>query len=246
MTNPAQPSLARTPLWVDATFHTTSTESQRAFSINKSFFVSPPPVGRKITAGFSWMRRISKGTSMDVWFPDDLRDHLARITARGGKIGPHNFPAEWAAVRQFELLQEAGNYKIYDLDADNMPRTLVDLTRSMRAGGYRVTVATIGSYDDDAGDDLAILDKSLQKRLAHLTHMLYLEEQSAEINTVNARALTEGIGTFNRLCRILGSRSASESCLLPMALRRVNTNWQRNFSIFSVNCRRRISCTTRP
>src|SRR4051812_32367191 len=110
---------SRVPLWADATHHTTS---QRSFSINRPFFVSPDAAGRKITAGFSWLQRIGRAASMDVWFPEMLREELEAIVAGGGKTGPENFPAEWAAVRQFELLQEAGNYKIYDMDAAYLTR----------------------------------------------------------------------------------------------------------------------------
>jgi hypothetical protein len=157
------------------------------------FFVSPEPAGRRITAGFSFIQRIGKSASTDVWFPDALRCQLDRIIAAGGKLEPEHFPAQWAAVRQFELLQEAGNYKIYDLDATYLTRTMVDLARNMRGGGYRVTVASLGSYDKDAArDDLEILDKRLQDRIQRLTHMLYLEEQSETVNAGIDKKLAEG------------------------------------------------------
>lgn len=183
------PASVRAPLWADATFHATS---QRPFAINKPLFVSPQPAGRKITAGFSWLQRIGRGASMDVWFPDIFREELDKALSVGGKPGPEHFPAQWAAVRQFELLQEAGNYKIYDMDATYLTRTLVDLVRNMRAGGYRVTVATIGSYvQDNGGDELEILDRRLQDRISRLTHMLYLEEQSEGINAAVDKVLAE-------------------------------------------------------
>jgi hypothetical protein len=164
------------------------------FSINKPLFISPAPAGRKITAGFSYVQRIGKSASIDVWFPEYLQQELDRLVARGQSLGPDNFPAEWAAVRQFELLQEAGNYKIYDMDATYITRTLMDLTRNMRGGGYRVTVVTLGSYQLEAdiakgADDLAILDQRLQKRIAHMIHMLYLEEQSEAVNKTMDEAL---------------------------------------------------------
>ncbi|MDP9127991.1 MAG: hypothetical protein M3N08_07020 [Pseudomonadota bacterium] len=171
----------------------TQLSSPSTLAINKSFFVSPPGAGRKITAGFSWMQRIGKSASMDVWFPEILRRELEAFIREGGVPNASHFPGQWAAVRQFELLQEAGNYKIYDMDAEYMTRTLVDLSRNMRAGGYRVTVATIGSYDDDhtAGDELEILDQRLQDRIARLTHMLYLEEQSAAVNKAIDRVIAD-------------------------------------------------------
>ena len=155
-------------------------------SINKPLFISPLPAGRKITAGFSFVQRIGKSASIDVWFPEILRQELNKLISKGSKLGPQNFPAEWAAVRQFELLQEAGNYKIYDMEATYLTRSLMELTKSMRGGGYRVTVATLGGYVwENDKDDLEILDRRLQDRISRLIHMLYLEEQSEGINRTN-------------------------------------------------------------
>jgi hypothetical protein len=178
---------------------TKSTALPRARAVSKSLmtparmFVSPIAAGRRITAGFSFIQRIGKAACTDVWFPDALRRELDQIIAEGGKLGPAHFPAQWAAVRQFELLQEAGNYKIYDLDATYLTRTLVDLARNMKGGGYRVIVVSLGSYDSDGGrDDLEILDKRLQDRISALTHMLYLEEQSETVNAELDKKLAEG------------------------------------------------------
>ncbi|MDX2027636.1 MAG: hypothetical protein SFW62_03255 [Alphaproteobacteria bacterium] len=160
------------------------------FSINKPLFISPPPAGRKITAGFTFLQRIGRAANIDVWFPEILKQELDALIKSGAKLGPENFPAEWAAVRQFELLQEAGNYKIYDLKVTDLNRTLLDLARNMRAGGYRVTVATLGSYVDGTdADELEILDRRLQDRIARMIHMLYLEEQSEEINAAMDKKL---------------------------------------------------------
>lgn len=162
------------------------------FSINKPLFVSPPPAGRKITAGFSFLQRIGRSAQIDVWFPEILKQELDRLVQEGARLGPQNFPAEWAAVRQFELLQEAGNYKIYDLKATDLTRSLFDLANNMRASGYRVTVATIGSYIDGTdGDELEILDRRLQDRIARMIHMLYLEEQSEEVNAAMDKKLAQ-------------------------------------------------------
>jgi hypothetical protein len=159
-------------------------QTREAFSpFDRTLFCSPEPAGRKITAGFTYLQRISKAASYDVWFPDELQRTLAAHITAGGKIGAEQFPAQWAAVRQFELLQEAGNYKIYDLDPGNLQRAMLDLSRSMRAGGYRVTVATIGSYrETSSGDELEILDQRLQRRIAQMIHMLYLDQQSDQAN----------------------------------------------------------------
>jgi hypothetical protein len=157
-----------------------------------AMFASPAPAGRRITAGFSWLQRIGKSAAVDVWFPDCLKQKLDTLIACGKTPGPGEFPAEWAAVRQFELLQEAGNYKIYDLNAEHLMRTLHDITRNMRGGGYRVTVATIGSYaEENARDELEILDRRLQERISAFINMLYLEEQSGKINAALAASLRE-------------------------------------------------------
>ena len=153
-------------------------------------FASPAPAGRRITAGFSWMQRIGKSAAVDVWFPDCIKRGVEEIIASGKTPGPDSFPAEWAAVRQFELLQEAGNYKIYDLDATHLMRSLRDITRNMKGGGYRVTVATIGSYAENGlSDELEILDRRLQQRISSLINMLYLEEQSGHMNAAMAATL---------------------------------------------------------
>jgi len=172
--------------------HARARAAKRQFAINKPFFVSPNPAGRKITAGFSYLQRIGKSANIDVWFPEILRQELEALVAEGAKLGPEHFPAEWAAVRQFELLQEAGNYKIYDMDASYLTRTMEDLARNMRSGGYRVTVATIGGYAEaESGDDLAILDRRLQDRISRLTHMMYLDEESERINAELDQTLVE-------------------------------------------------------
>jgi hypothetical protein len=159
----------------------------------RALFASPQPAGRKITAGFSYVQRIGKAASYDMWFPDALRATLDARTKSGEPVGAGQFPAQWAAVRQFELLQESGNYKIYDLDPDNLRRSMLDLSRSMRAGGYRVTVATLGSYRETAiSDDLEILDRRLQRRIAQMIHMLYLDEQSETASADNAAQLAAG------------------------------------------------------
>ncbi|MDR3424616.1 MAG: hypothetical protein P4M13_06000 [Alphaproteobacteria bacterium] len=151
--------------------------------LSQHIFDSPQPAGRKITAGFTYLQRIGKGATYDVWFPDALRRELDARSAAGLALGSEQFPAEWAAVRQFELLQESGNHKIYDLDPVMLQRSMLDLSRSMRAGGYRVTVATLGCYQDrQAGDELEILDRSLQERIEQMIHMLYLDEASRQAN----------------------------------------------------------------
>jgi len=161
-------------------------------SFSRSFFDSPQPAGRKITAGFTYLQRIGKAATYDVWFPEELRRAIDARLAQGLQIGPEHFASQWAAVRQFELLQESGNHKIYDLDAELLQRAMLDLSRSMRAGGYRITVATIGRYaKTSTGDELEILDQRLQEGIAQMIHMLYLDEASAEANAENDRRLAD-------------------------------------------------------
>ncbi|MFA5040465.1 MAG: hypothetical protein WC464_02380 [Bdellovibrionales bacterium] len=162
-------------------------------SFSRSYFESPQPAGRKITTGFTYLQRIGKSGSYDVWFPEELKRELDARLAKGLSIGAEQFPAQWAAVRQFELLQEAGNYKIYDLDCEIMQRAITDLTRSMRSGGYRITVATIGRYEETSqGDELEILDRRLQEGIAQMIHMLYMEEESGAANAENDARLAAG------------------------------------------------------
>ena len=193
------------------------TASPTPHLINKQLFASPAPAGRKITAGFSFLQRIGKSASIDVWFPQALRDELERYSASGKQWGPRNFPAEWAAIREFELLQEAGNYKIYDMDVTHLSRTLIDLTRSMRAGGYRVTVATIGSYvDADEADELEILDRRLQDRISSLIHMLYLEEQSEAINTATDEELRQNRWNYQTALPHIGVTLGARDLFRPL------------------------------
>jgi hypothetical protein len=155
-------------------------------AFNRQLFDSPQPAGRKITAGFTYLQRIAKAGNFDVWFPEALKKRLEARIAAGQIIGSEHFPAQWAAVRQFELLQEAGNHKIYDLDPSLIQRATLDLSRSMRAGGIRITVATLGYYEETAsGDELEILDTRLQERIANMINMLYLDAQSDEENALN-------------------------------------------------------------
>jgi hypothetical protein len=161
-------------------------------SVSRSFFESPQRAGRKITAGFSYLQRIAKAGSYEVWFPDDLKQELASRHERGLSIGSEQFGCQWAAVRQFELLHESGNHKIYDLEVERLPRALLDLSRGMRAGGYRMTIATVGRYEETSqGDELEILDKRLQEGIATMIHMLYLDEASDQVNIENDARLSD-------------------------------------------------------
>lgn len=179
--------------------------------LTRALFETPAPAGRRITVGFSYAQRITKPACYEVWFPETLKRILAAKLA-ASTLSDADFPAEWAAVRQFELLHESGNYKIYDLDPGDLKRATRDLTKSMRAGGYRITVATIGTYDRRGfGDDLALLDRRLEKRIAHLIHMLYLDEASDRAKEEDKRDLSAGRWNFRSALPHVGMVLGAES-----------------------------------
>lgn len=154
---------------------------------SRKLFCSPEFAGRKIIFGFSYIQRVGRTASTGVWFPEALREELARHETVLEKLKP-----DWAAVRQFELLQEASNYDIYPMDVTNF-KIAFEYLMKMRAGGYRVTIITLGQYDDrSSSDDLQILDKKLQETIASFVNMIYLEEQSAAMSENNSFLLQEG------------------------------------------------------
>jgi len=184
-------------------------------SLTRHMFGSPPSAGRKITVGFSYLQRIGKSGAFDVWFPEELKQDIARRQACGETIGPKYFGAQWAAVRQFELLHESGNHKIYDLNPENFERAMRDLTKSMRAGGYRMTIATLGRYaETSTGDELEILDRRLQEGLAQMIHMLYLDQTSEQLNEENDALLNASAWDYRHelphIGIVLGSRELFE------------------------------------
>lgn len=160
-------------------------------------FFCAPQVGRKITAGFSYKQRIGKHASTDFWLADAQKRFLSS-------------DAEWAAVRHFDLLREGDNLVIDELDVTDM-RKSHDIMMSMRAGGYRMTVITLGTYcEDTTRDDLAIFDKKLQDEIALLINFLYLDELS-EKETKAAEALLANCSwnykeALPHIARALGER----------------------------------------
>ena len=219
--------------------HPKPPQHRTLLSKNMRLFISPEPAGRKITAGFSFIQRISKGANVDVWFPEAMRQILDKKIADGHKLVPQDFPAQWAAVRQFELLQEAGNYKVYDLKTDHLWRAMRDKEHSMRAGGYRVTIASIGSYAKPGDeDDLEILDKRLQERLSTLTHVLYLEDESERINGETGGKLARGEWDFrNELPHVgvtLGSRHLFRPVKEGAALTAADVRHKRAMTFFDI------------
>ena len=164
--------------------------SKAAFlSKPRRFFISPAPAGRRIVCGFSFLQRIGKPAMTDVWFPSSLQKSVAERVLAGDESVLDDFRVEWAAVRQFELLQEADNLYIQDLEVTNFNKAYYYLVK-MRAGGYRVTVITLGNYvEPSAYDELRILDLRLQDEITRLIHMIYLEEQSVGVTSAHAREL---------------------------------------------------------
>ncbi len=140
------------------------------------FFAAQPACGRRILAGFSYLQRIGKGARTRLWFPEKLLKEKV----------------EWAAVRQFELLQEAGNLAIDELEVADIKKSFLAWGK-MRAGGYRLVVLTLGDYADaPAQDDLQILDQKIQEEITRMIHFLYLSEQSGQESAARAAELGKG------------------------------------------------------
>lgn len=124
-----------------------------------------PQTGRTITACFSYLQRIGKDTSTEVWIKKANELFLES-------------DAEWAAIRQFELLKEGHNLVIDELDISNMKKSH-EVLMSMRAGGHRMTIITLGKYDRETDhDELAILDYKIRAEIAQIINFLYLDELS--------------------------------------------------------------------
>ncbi|MDD3181719.1 MAG: hypothetical protein PHD48_02800 [Alphaproteobacteria bacterium] len=146
------------------------------FSHTVGRFFSAPTTGRRIIAGFSHLQRVGKGTSTNVWFPEK------EATLDAGQI-------EWAAVREFDVLQEADNYYIYDMNVSDLKYSYQNIGQ-MRAGGYRISIVTLGRYTaHNDMDDLQILDIKLQEEITRMIHFLYLSELSEQACHKNAAAL---------------------------------------------------------
>lgn len=178
-------------------------------------FSAPAPAGRRIVCGFSYLQRIGKGASTDIWFPSSLCDEVAERLRAGDDSGLNAFQVEWAAVRQFELLQEAGNLAIEDLEFMDFKRAFHNLMK-MRAGGYRVTVITLGRYDENPeDDDLRILDARLQEEITRIIHMLYLEEQSARLSEERAKALGMGVWRYAEALPHVAMTLGSQGLFMP-------------------------------
>lgn len=137
--------------------------------LTPSTFFSAPVTGRRIITGFSHLQRIHKNATTEVWFPENL-------------FTPDKDRIEWAAVRQFDILQEADNFYIYDMNVSDLKYSFENILK-MRAGGYRITIITLGQYTERHDlDDLQLLDSKLQEEITRMIHFLYLNELS-ELST---------------------------------------------------------------
>ena len=140
-------------------------------------FFSAPITGRRIVAGFSHLQRIRKGATTSTWFPET-----------GMSVSKDRI--EWAAIRQFDILQEADNLHIYDMDVADIRFSLDNVTK-MRAGGYRLTLLTLGQYTKRYEmDDLLLLDQKLQEEITRMIHFLYLNEMSEQATQKTAQDLS--------------------------------------------------------
>jgi DNA segregation ATPase FtsK/SpoIIIE-like protein len=123
--------------------------------------------GRRMRAVFSYAQRIGKAANMDIWFPDEANKTPA-------------LSVRWAAIREIEILQEADNLVIEDLQVENLNKALFRDYPKMRSGGYRIVMAMVGDYcPGDHRDDLSIADALLQERMESLVNIMWLEEWSA-------------------------------------------------------------------
>lgn len=162
----------------------------------RAFFNAPEVSGRKIVCGFTFIKRIGKHSATDLWFPKTLQEDVIERIAAGDTAVLDEFKVEWAAIRQFELLQESGNLAIEDLKADDHNKSFTYLV-GMRAGGYRVTIVTLGRYEKpDDKDDLKILDRRIQDEITRLVQMLYMEKESHIASEIQHSALQTGNWNF--------------------------------------------------
>lgn len=139
---------------------------------------APDNVGRRILCGFSFWQRIGKAATTSFWAPPE--SPLAQIKNMGPLAREllATMAPDWAAVRHYEILRDAGNLAIYDMEVDELNRSFTYLMK-MRGGGYRLSVITLGDYTRQAGQDAQkTLDTRLRETIAQMINMLYLNEPS--------------------------------------------------------------------
>jgi hypothetical protein len=154
--------------------------------------------GRVISMSFASLQRIGKGATIDVWFPKEQRAAISASNIQ--RIAP----LQWAAVRQVELLQEAPNIAVEDMDVTRLYRSLFYLEK-MSARGYRLVIAVAGHYVDcDKTDELVLFDTTLQDRLQQIVNMLWLDEISRALSTKMTDLMTQQQWNFQQLLPHVG------------------------------------------
>jgi hypothetical protein len=162
----------------------------------QGLFPALRPMGRKIVFGFSYVERVGRGSNTRVWFSPSLKEDVADRIKTGDMDILTEFHVDWAAVRQFELLQHGSNFQIYPMEICE-PEKAFQYMGSMRSGGMRLTVITMGRYENPQEfDELRLLDERLQKTIADFISMIFLEEQSAETSAGFERLAEEGKWNF--------------------------------------------------
>ena len=145
------------------------------------FFNSPSTTGRRVICSFSYVQRIRKRGVVDVWFPSELHRKIAERLTAGDMSVLKELGVEWAAIREFALVQEAEYEE--DFNPERLLKAINDSTKWRGQDGYRMTVVMLGNYTKITDqDELKIHDDRLQKEITNLIHMLYLEKESEEIS----------------------------------------------------------------
>lgn len=161
------------------------------------FFISPDAAGRRIVCGFSYIQRIRYSGAIDVWFPEVQKKNIASRVMAGDASVLDDFHIEWAAARQFELLQEAKNNDSKSVDITRYEKACKDINTRSRGGGYRVTIIIMGNYAaPSAHDELRIIDVRIQEEISRQVRMMFLEDESKKITGEHAKLIKTGNWQF--------------------------------------------------
>lgn len=164
--------------------------------------------GRRILVGISTNQRMGKAGTLDVWWPkaDGAVFRLNEL----GALPP--LPClEWAAIWQIELMREAPNIAVEDLEPENLTKALKDM-RKMASAGHRAVIAVAGDYTQGgARDDLQIFDHLLQDKLQHLFALMWLNKIS-EIYNLDLQTVlaTQGWKSHDRLPHVSALLGATQ------------------------------------
>ena len=154
------------------------------------FFNSPSASGRQITCSFSYLQRLGRGATVDVWFPSKTHESIAKRIAEQDATVFEELGVEWAAIREFSLIQESDYEE--DFDAEKLKKAVKDLTKWRGQDGYRITVIMLGKYIEPLQyDELRIHDERLQQEITGLIHMLYKEKESEQYSEKCREALKD-------------------------------------------------------